>query len=81
MAVTNTTGSAVVTAKLHTSTTNYSSASATVSSTTALTQSMSVHHIITVAASKVITMSATANSTGTIVDCTLTTNSAGATTI
>lgn len=70
----------MVTAKLHISANDYSSAPATVSSITALSQSISMNHILAVSGSTTVTMSAIANSTDTIVDCTLTTNPAGATT-
>ena len=81
MAVSNTTlSSSVVTAKLHISTTNYSSASATVGTSYSIITSLSMHTIVTVGADTTITMSAAANTLSSFIDSTVTNNAAGATT-
>lgn len=68
----------VISAKLHISTTNYSSAQLQLASS--VSASMYLHTLITVGASTTITMSAASNGTGTSVDSTLVVNGAGATT-
>lgn len=81
MAVTNTTQTAaIISSKIYNGVTNYSSASDTIGTTFARTSTIHQHAIITIAATTTIYFAACSNVTGSIVDATLTTNSAGATT-